>query len=175
MVLPEDIMIRLPLGKQPKRETSEVYWIGLEKTQNSERDSSRLVGRVGRTSGGQQPSPIKVDILKQREKDANNWEDFRKTWIESLNYIPEKSEHNYSRSGGSAHPIQDLVQKVRKVFLDLGYTEVENPFFIQEEDVYKQYGPEAPVILDRVYYLAGIPRPDIGLGKNKTEKIPLHL
>jgi len=72
---------------------------------------------------------------------------------------------------GKQHPIHELIQKVRKIFLELGFDEVENPVFIQEEDVYKQYGKEAPVILDRVFYLGGLPRPDIGLSNEEILKI----
>ncbi|MFH0860605.1 MAG: O-phosphoserine--tRNA ligase [Candidatus Altiarchaeota archaeon] len=74
-------------------------------------------------------------------------------------------------SKGSTHPIHDLVQKVREVFVGLGFDEVENPVFLPEDDVYKQYGSEAPVILDRVYYLAGLPRPDIGLSQDKISDL----
>lgn len=97
--------------------------------------------------------------------------DFRKTWLESAKFVPEKGRVNYSVGKGKPHPVQDLIQKVRKVFLDMGFEEVENPMFVSEEDVYKQYGPEAPVILDRVYYLAGLPRPDIGLSDEKIAEV----
>lgn len=72
---------------------------------------------------------------------------------------------------GNPHPVQELVQEVREIFLKEGFDEIENPVFIPEDDVYKQYGSEAPVVLDRCFYLAGLPRPDIGLGKEKKEKI----
>ncbi len=70
-----------------------------------------------------------------------------------------------------AHPIHELIQKTREIFLSIGFDEVENPLFIQEEEVYKQYGKEAPVILDRVFYLGGLPRPDIGLSDEEILKI----
>ncbi|MBN2014044.1 MAG: O-phosphoserine--tRNA ligase [Candidatus Altiarchaeota archaeon] len=72
---------------------------------------------------------------------------------------------------GKPHPVQEIMQETRRVFLDLGFDEVENQIFIPEEDIYKQYGSEAPIILDRCYYLAGLPRPDIGLGKKQREAI----
>lgn len=53
----------------------------------------------------------------------------------------------------------------------MGFSEVVNPLFIDEEHIYKQFGPESPAILDRCFYLAGLPRPDIGLGMEKIEKI----
>lgn len=72
---------------------------------------------------------------------------------------------------GKSHPVQDLVQEVRVIFLSLGFDEIENQIFIPEDDVYKQYGSEAPVVLDRCYYLAGLPRPDIGLGGDKIDEV----
>ncbi|MDI6730872.1 MAG: O-phosphoserine--tRNA ligase, partial [Candidatus Altarchaeum sp.] len=72
---------------------------------------------------------------------------------------------------GKVHPIHALIQKTREIFLNLNFDEIENPLFIQEEDVYKQYGKEAPVILDRVFYLGGLPRPDIGLSDEEILKI----
>ncbi len=108
------------------------------------------------------------DPKKIREDAKKNWQ---RTWIESAKLIPQESGVDYSGGEGRAHPIHELVQKTRKVFLELGFDEVENPVFISEEDVYKQYGPEAPVILDRVYYLAGLPRPDIGLSQAKMQEV----
>jgi len=78
---------------------------------------------------------------------------------------------NEDKGDGISHPLQDLVQEVRKIFLVNGFNEVENPLFIPEEDVYKQYGFEAPVVLDRCYYLAGLPRPDIGLSHDEVAAV----
>jgi len=98
-----------------------------------------------------------------RKLKADARKDYRKAWVESARLVPEKTKASYSVGKGKPHPVQDLLQKVRKVFLGMGFDEVENPLMVSEEDVYKQYGPEAPIILDRVYYLAGLPRPDIGV------------
>ncbi len=70
-----------------------------------------------------------------------------------------------------AHPLHALIQKTREIFLSIGFDEIENPVFIQEEDVFKQYGKEASVILDRVFYLGGLPRPDIGMSDDDITKI----
>jgi O-phosphoseryl-tRNA synthetase len=72
---------------------------------------------------------------------------------------------------GKEHPVQNLIQEVRTIFLRMGFDEVENPVFIPETDIYKQYGEEAPIILDRIYYLAALPRPDIGLESTVVQKI----
>jgi O-phosphoseryl-tRNA synthetase len=72
---------------------------------------------------------------------------------------------------GKEHPVCSLIQRFREIFLDLGFDEVINPSIVDEEDVYLQYGLEAPLILDRVFYLAGLDRADIGIGKDKLQKI----
>jgi len=110
---------------------------------------------------------MSFDAKKVKGDARKNWQ---RAWIDSAKLIPEKSKTDFSGGEGSVHPIHELVQQVRKVFVELGFREVENPVFIGEEEVYKQYGPEAPVILDRVYYLAGLPRPDIGLSDEKILK-----
>jgi len=74
-------------------------------------------------------------------------------------------------SGGREHPVAAMNQKFREVFLELGLDEMINPAIVDDIHVYKQYGPEAPLILDRVFYLAGLERADIGLSKAKLEAI----
>jgi O-phosphoseryl-tRNA synthetase len=108
------------------------------------------------------------DAKKIKEDSKKDW---RKTWTETAKLISEKNKGDYANGRGNSHPLHDLIQKTRQTFIKLGFNETENPIYITEEDVYKQYGPEAPVILDRVYYLAGLPRPDIGLGEKKITEV----
>ncbi|MFC1663649.1 O-phosphoserine--tRNA ligase [Patescibacteria group bacterium] len=70
-----------------------------------------------------------------------------------------------------SHPVIDLVEKFRKVLLDFGFEEIINPSIVNEKDVYKQYGPEAPLILDRSFYLAGLSRVNLGISKKTAAKI----
>lgn len=72
---------------------------------------------------------------------------------------------------GREHPVAALNQKFREVFLSLGLDEMINPAIVEDAHVYKQYGPEAPLILDRVFYIAGLDRADIGLSNTKLEMI----
>jgi O-phosphoseryl-tRNA synthetase len=72
---------------------------------------------------------------------------------------------------GETHPVNALKYRLRDIFLELGFDEIVNPSIVAEEEVYKQYGPEAPLILDRVFYLAGLPRPDIGISDSEWEHI----
>ena len=57
------------------------------------------------------------------------------------------------------------------MFLRFGFNEVINPYIIEDTDMHKQYGAEAPAILDRCYYLAVLPRPDVGMSKEKIDKL----
>ncbi len=75
------------------------------------------------------------------------------------------------KTRGASHPLRDIIQRSREILLGLGLDEVENRTVLPEADVYRQYGPEAPVILDRAFYLARLPRPDIGLSSEKIARI----
>jgi O-phosphoseryl-tRNA synthetase len=67
--------------------------------------------------------------------------------------------------------VKEMIERSRKILLGFGFDEVENRTILPAQDVYREYGPEAPVILDRVFYLAKLPRPEIGLGDERMQKI----
>ncbi|OYT45883.1 O-phosphoserine--tRNA ligase [Candidatus Bathyarchaeota archaeon] len=108
------------------------------------------------------------EILKRVEVEG-----FEKVWRESGSFLPKPPEgYRLSLRGrGTPHPLFDLIEKMRRTFLNQGFIEVANPIIVEDTEVYKQYGPEAPVILDRCYYLAVLPRPDIGLSREKRREI----
>ena len=107
-------------------------------------------------------------ILKRVEKEG-----FESVWRESTQLLPEATKRLklVPSKRGVSHPLFDLLQKMRQSFLSLDFMEVSNPIIVDETEVYKQYGSEAPIILDRCYYLSTLPRPDIGLSKAKRQKI----
>ncbi|NHV45017.1 MAG: O-phosphoserine--tRNA ligase [Candidatus Verstraetearchaeota archaeon] len=102
------------------------------------------------------------EILKKAD------EDFEKAWKELV--IEGRGAFKIRRKG-NPHLIMETINKLREIYLDLGFDEVINPMIVDEVDIYKQYGREAPAILDRCYYLATLPRPDIGIGKDEIEKL----
>lgn len=97
--------------------------------------------------------------------------DFESAWAEGGRLVEKKGRAFELKPKGKAHPLYALVERVRKVMLEMGFAETVVPILIDKRDVYSQYGGEAPVILDRVFFLAGLERPDIGLGKKKLEEI----
>ena len=70
-----------------------------------------------------------------------------------------------------AHPIFATINRLRKTYLSLGFDEAENPVIVEEKDIYRQFGPEAMAVLDRVFYLGGLPRPNVGIAKKQLDEI----
>jgi O-phosphoseryl-tRNA synthetase len=103
--------------------------------------------------------------IKSKAKD-----NFADTWIATSKLIPSGTEISLAKKG-KPHLVRELVQKSRQILLNLGFDEVENLTLLPDSDVVKQYGPEARVILDRAFYLAELPRPDIGLSAKRIAEI----
>lgn len=98
-------------------------------------------------------------------------EDFEEAWIDSRDLIDEKGQLFSLEEKGSTHSLFDLIMDIRQVFMKLGFREIIVPTIIEENEVYKQYGPQAPVILDRIFFLASLERPDIGISNEKLERV----
>ena len=111
---------------------------------------------------------MKLNIKKIKD-DAKK--DFEKAWVDTAKLLPRKTQVKISKVRGKEHIFRETVARMRQIFLDMGFDETENLTILPAEDVYREYGPEAAAILDRVFYLAKLPRPDIGLGKEKIAEI----
>jgi O-phosphoseryl-tRNA synthetase len=95
---------------------------------------------------------------------------FTDAWIATAKLIPTETKISLTKKG-KPHLVRELIQKSRQILLNLGFDEVENLTLLPDSDVVKQYGPEARVILDRAFYLAELPRPDIGLSEKRIAQI----
>ena len=95
---------------------------------------------------------------------------FTDAWIAAAKLIPTGTEISLPKKG-KPHLVRELIQKSRQILLNLGFDEVENLTLLPDSDVVKQYGPEARVILDRAFYLAELPRPDIGLSARRIAQL----
>ena len=113
---------------------------------------------------------MQIEIKKIKEQAKK---DFEKTWIEtSLQFEqPPKEKFTFRQKQGKPHILPRTVNMLRSILLEMGFDEIENMTIIPEEDVYRQYGPEAAVILDRAFYIAKLPRPEIGLDDTIISKI----
>ncbi|MEJ2296059.1 MAG: hypothetical protein P8Y23_14985 [Candidatus Lokiarchaeota archaeon] len=108
------------------------------------------------------------DIEKIRRTSKLYYED---VWLSTRNLLKIEGHYFNLEKKGKSHFINDFICKARKSMLSLGFEELILPIFIENNEIYKQYGPEAALILDRVYYLAGLPRPDIGISDEKISLI----
>ena len=70
-----------------------------------------------------------------------------------------------------AHPVFATINRLRETYLSLGFDEAENPVIIEEKDIYRQFGSEAMAVLDRVFYLGGLPRPNVGIARKQLDEI----
>ncbi len=109
---------------------------------------------------------------KIKNEAEKNWE---KEWKETAELVKGKGKFTLKKKTGSEHLLWKYILKVREVFLEMGFDEVILNPIQPDDEVRKQYGPEAGAILDRLYYLATIPRPDIGLSDEKKELIKKRL
>lgn len=107
------------------------------------------------------------DISEIKSKAKSN---FTETWLSTVRLLPVNTQISLAKKG-KPHPVRELIQRSREILLSLGFDEVENLTILPDTDVVKQYGPEARVILDRVFYLAELPRPDIGLSDKKIAEV----
>ncbi|MBN1167589.1 MAG: O-phosphoserine--tRNA ligase [Methanospirillaceae archaeon] len=101
--------------------------------------------------------------------------DFEQAWHRGpeILSIPgrEKQYPVYRYPRADPHPIFATIQRLRETYLMMGFSETENPIMVDEKEVYKQFGSEAMAVLDRVFYLGGLPRPNVGIGKEQVRKI----
>ena len=111
---------------------------------------------------------MKIDTKKLLKAAKKNYE---RTWAESAKLLKVKGKYFTLTNKRKPHPLFDLIIKTRNIFLEMEFEEVITPLITEECHVYLQYGPEAPVILDRIFYLAGLPRADIGISKEKISEI----
>jgi len=102
-------------------------------------------------------------------------ENFEGAWHEGPSVLtPSGHEGEYpylSYKRALAHPIFATINRLRETYLSIGFDEAENPVIIEEKDIYRQFGPEAMAVLDRVFYLGGLPRPNVGIARKQLDEI----
>ncbi|WP_321505297.1 O-phosphoserine--tRNA ligase [uncultured Methanoregula sp.] len=102
-------------------------------------------------------------------------ENFEGAWHEGPSVLTPASHADtypcrvYKRA--QAHPVFATINRLRETYLSMGFDEAEVPVIIEEKDIYRQFGPEAMAVLDRVFYLGGLPRPNVGIARDRLDKI----
>ncbi len=94
-------------------------------------------------------------------------EDFDSTWNAGKEFVKKTGLNeqypHLSLNYGKPHPIYETISKLRQAYMRMGFEEMMNPLIVDEREVHKQFGHEALAVLDRCYYLAGLPRPNVGI------------
>lgn len=115
---------------------------------------------------------MKFDVLKYKQ--AVN-EDFESAWLKGSEILSireiNKKYPRISYPFGRPHPIFEMINNLRAAYLRMGFEETINPIIVEENDVKKQFGPESLAVLDRCFYLAGLPRPNVGVSNEQISKI----
>ncbi|HHE41159.1 MAG TPA: O-phosphoserine--tRNA ligase, partial [Dehalococcoidia bacterium] len=106
-----------------------------------------------------------VQSIKRQAKD-----DFTSTWLSTAALVPSHTDVRIPKKG-NPHPLRELIERSRQILLAKGFDEAENLTILPDSDVRKQYGPEALVILDRAFYLAELPRPEIGVSAQRAQQV----
>jgi O-phosphoseryl-tRNA synthetase len=97
-------------------------------------------------------------------------EDFTSTWLSTAELLPRGTSVKLPEKG-RLHPVRELMQRSREILASKGFEEIENLTILPDTDVIKEYGPEALVILDRAFYLAELPRPEIGVSAQRIQQV----
>jgi len=115
---------------------------------------------------------MRFDVEAYRRRSR---EHFEKAWHEGPAVLtPPRFSDRYPRltyHRATPHPIFEMVNRLRETYLGLGFSEASNPIIVEEQDVYRQFGPEASAVLDRVFYLGGLDRPNQGIGREELDGI----
>jgi len=102
-------------------------------------------------------------------------EDFESAWQSGVEILtpkdPNKTFPRYSYTIGEEHPLFKTINDLRKAYISLGFKEVVNPVIVEDSHVKRQFGKEALAVLDRCFYLASLPRPNIGISAERIAEI----
>ena len=102
-------------------------------------------------------------------------DNFEQAWIDGKRYVARRrADEKFPKKTvnfGMTHPIFDTIQRLRTAYINLGFEEVINPLIISDDHVYKQFGKEAMAVLDRCFYLAGLPSANVGISDERISKM----
>ncbi len=115
---------------------------------------------------------MKFDPYRYRELAEK---DFERAWLQSKEVLSEiDPNRRYPRlyyEFGEEHPLFRTIELLRRAYLSMGFKEVVNPIIVEDVHVRKQFGKEALAVLDRCFYLASLPKPNVGISSDKVKAI----
>jgi len=109
------------------------------------------------------------EIKKAAEKDFDAAWNMGKQLINKP--VPNERYPRTVLTYGKVHPVYDTIARLRDAYLRMGFEEMMNPLIVDEREVHRQFGHEALAVLDRCFYLAGLPRPNVGISDERIGSI----
>ncbi len=101
--------------------------------------------------------------------------DFDTAWNEGKKYVSNPGINDkyprFTLKYGKPHPVFDTVQRLREAYMRLGFEELMNPIIVEDRDIHRQFGYEALAVLDRCFYIGGLPRPNVGISDERIGEI----
>ncbi|MDY6965032.1 MAG: O-phosphoserine--tRNA ligase [Halobacteriota archaeon] len=102
-------------------------------------------------------------------------DDFERAWVDGKRYVARmdlnESFPRFSFNFGKSHPVFDTIQRLRTAYINLGFEETINPMIVEDSHIYRQFGKEAMAVLDRCFYLAGLPHANVGISSERISKM----
>ncbi len=115
---------------------------------------------------------MKFDPEEIREQARENFDVAWNKGKEIVRSLPLNEQYPHrSFKYGRTHPVYETISKLRDAYLRMGFDEMMNPLIVDEKEVHKQFGHEALAVLDRCFYLAGLPRPNVGISDRRIAQI----
>ncbi|MEM2031175.1 MAG: O-phosphoserine--tRNA ligase [Archaeoglobaceae archaeon] len=115
---------------------------------------------------------MKFDARKFKELTEK---DFEKAWLLGKEIVTREDPNSLypriSYTHGEEHPVFKTIEMLRRAYISMGFREVVNPVIVEDVHVKKQFGKEALAVLDRCFYLASLPKPNVGMSAEKVAKI----
>jgi O-phosphoseryl-tRNA synthetase len=111
--------------------------------------------------------PIEIKVAAKKDFDAM-WNEGKK--YVSIPGINEKYPRHHLKYG-KPHPVFDTIQRLREAYMRLGFEEFMNPIIVEDREIHKQFGYEALAVLDRCFYIGGLPRPNVGISDERIEEM----
>ncbi len=112
-------------------------------------------------------NPDEIKEATKKDFDAA-WNDGKK--FVSYPGINEKYPRTFLKYG-KPHPVFDTIQRLREAYMKMGFEEFMNPIIVEDRDIHKQFGYEALAVLDRCFYIGGLPRPNVGISDERIADI----
>jgi len=163
-------MIRGPMDTDDQEDTKKKHKV--TKTKKNSKASPKKKLKVKVKSEEKSTAKVKKVVSSEKTIDERTIDvAFEAKVKEPDENKPEQTEtrderFNYMTGVGTQHPVHEMIQNLRNILIQSGFNELENSFFVSENDILKQSNLNSNLIFDRTYNLAERQRPVLEINQN---------